>query len=266
MDLPPDICLIVGTGIEEWAPAGEAIAFETPYGRVVATATTAEGRRLLLFRRHEAGHSVPPHGVNYRALIWAIGKSGATSVVGTAAVGAVRQDLLPGRMVVLDDLIDFTHGRAATFLETGRPVRHLDVTHVYCRRLSSALGQALLAIGEKHEPGIVYAATNGPRFETPAEIRALRTLGADVVGMTQAPEAFLAKERGLCYAAVAVVANPAASRVEGGVVDESDIAATLAKSAAAFGRLLATFLKGLRPQVSPCTQCGGNQPIFPFED
>lgn len=263
MDLPPDVVLIAGTGIEDWAPDGEEVAFETPYGRVTGRLARMNARRVLLLQRHAAGHSVPPHLVNFRAIISAIGMSGCTQVIGTAAVGAVRADIEVGRLVVIDDVLDFTHGRDATFVGPGTPVRHVDVTYAYCRRLCGYLREALSSLPEKDEPGVVYATTNGPRYETPAEIRALGRLGADVVGMTQAPEVFLARERGLCYAAVAIVTNAAASRDAGRVIEESKVMESLKESGKRFRALFLSFLDRLPRESAPCPSCAFNAPIFP---
>jgi len=264
MDLPPDVVLIAGTGIEDWAPESDEVIFETPYGRVPGRLAKLAQRRVLLFQRHAAGHSVPPHLVNFKALVSAIAMSGCTQVVGTAAVGAIRPDLGVGRLLVIDDILDLTHGREATFVGPGTPVRHVDVSYVYCRRLSGYLREALSALLEKDEPGIVYAATNGPRYETPAEIRALLRLGADIVGMTQAPEVFLARERGLCYAAVAIVTNPAASRSAGRVIDEAQVMDSLRESGERFRTLFLSFLDRLPRRTEPCPSCAFNAPIFPF--
>lgn len=255
MDLPPELALIAGTGIENWAPErSEVRTYSTPYGQIESDLAVVRGHRVMLLRRHGAGHSLPPHRVNYRGLIWACRMAGVRRVVATAAVGAIRKDLTPGRILVLDDLIDLTDARPSTFFDHAPRLRHVDMTRPYCPELQGAFHAVLGRSGEDGGEGIVYAATRGPRFETAAEIRALGVLGADVVGMTQAPEVALAREAGLCYLAVALVVNPAASR-ERPPISEEAIAAELASSEARFRNHFLAFLDELGPVEGPCRTC-----------
>ncbi len=202
----------------------------TPYGEPSGALTfgSVAGCEVVFLARHGYGHTIPPHQVNYRANIWALHAQGVKNVIAVAAVGGIRSDLAPGALVVPDQIIDYTHGRAGTFFTGGDSgVRHIDFTQPYCQTLRAACLAAGRQAGETLLDGGVYAATQGPRLETAAEIDRLERDGADMVGMTGMPEAALASEIGLCYATLAVVANRAAGRGGGAGISMSDIAAML---------------------------------------
>ena len=187
----------------------------TPYGEPSGALTFGmiRGREVVFLARHGYGHTIPPHAVNYRANMWALQAQGAEDIVSVASVGGIRTDLLPGALALPDQIIDYTHGRGSTYFDqSDRGVTHIDFTHPYCAALRSRLAAAAAAAGERIVDGGTYAATQGPRLETAAEITRLERDGADMVGMTGMPEAALARELGLCYAAIAVVVNYAAGR------------------------------------------------------
>jgi len=187
----------------------------TPYGEPSGALTFGKigGREVVFLARHGYGHTLPPHQVNYRANIWALHAQGVKNVVAIAAVGGIRSDFQPGMLALPDQIIDYTHGRADTFFTLAdRGVRHIDFTLPYCQTLRAACLKAAQQTGEKISNGGVYAATQGPRLETAAEINRLERDGADMVGMTGMPEAALAREIGLCYATIAIVVNYAAGR------------------------------------------------------
>jgi 5'-methylthioinosine phosphorylase len=169
---------------------------------------------VVFLPRHGAGHTMPPHQVNYRANLWALHHLGVSRVVGMAAVGGIS--LAPETLCIPDQLIDYTCDRRHTFFDTDLNfVTHIDFTEPYC----SELRQALLDAGERSgielAPSGTYGATQGPRLETAAEIRRLERDGCDMVGMTGMPEAALARELGICYACCAVVVNWAAGKETG---------------------------------------------------
>ena len=171
------------------------------------------GRQVAFLARHGYGHTIPPHQVNYRANIWALHSEGAARVVSVASVGGIRADLPPGTLAIPHQVLDYTWGRKHTFFEgPDQPVTHIDFTHPYCEVLRDRLLKAAAAAGQWIVNHGVYAATQGPRLESAAEIDRLERDGADMVGMTGMPEAALAKEIGMPYAAVAVVVNHAAGR------------------------------------------------------
>ena len=188
---------------------------QTPYGEPSGALTFGRlrGREVVFLARHGDAHTIPPHRVNYRANIWALRDQGVANIVSIASVGGIRADLVPGALVLPDQIIDYTHGRSATYFDqTDRSVTHIDFTHPYCDALRARIAAAAAAVGETVIEGATYAATQGPRLETAAEINRLERDGADLVGMTAMPEAALARELELCYAMVAVVVNPAAGR------------------------------------------------------
>ena len=187
----------------------------TPYGEPSGALTFGEvcGRPVVFLARHGYGHTIAPHLVNYRANLWALKHVGTTGVISVASVGGIRAAFGPGVLIVPDQIIDYTWGRKSTYFDASdQPVHHVDFTHPYDSALRAALIAAAAAAGEAVFDGGVYATTQGPRLETAAEINRLERDGADVVGMTGMPEAVLAREIELPYAAINVVANYAAGR------------------------------------------------------
>lgn len=190
----------------------------TPYGEPSSPMVYGRlgGQEVVFLARHGHGHTIPPHEVNYRANIWAIKETGATRVIAVNAVGGIAGSLKPGQLVFPDQIIDYTYARSHTFFGNDqKPVTHIDFTYPYCEGLRQVFIQAARAAGIEAAEHATYAATQGPRFETVAEVRRLERDGADIVGMTGMPEAGLARELGLCYACIAVVANPAAGKSTG---------------------------------------------------
>ncbi len=187
----------------------------TPYGEPSGALTFGVlcGEPVVFLARHGYGHTIPPHLVNYRANIWALKQARVAAIVSVASVGGIRADFAPGTLVVPDQILDYTWGRKMTFFEGGdSSVRHVDFTHPYDPVLRRRLLAAAAAAGEAVYDGGVYAAMQGPRLETAAEINRLERDGADLVGMTGMPEAVLARELDLPYAAINVVVNYAAGR------------------------------------------------------
>lgn len=186
----------------------------TPYGDPSAPLAfgNVAGVQVLFLARHGYGHTIPPHEVNYRANLWALRELAAREVVSVSSVGGIRAAFAPGEIVVPDQLLDYTWGRKATYFEVGAPVTHVDFTEPYSRPLRARILAAAATSGERVFDGGVYAAVQGPRLETAAEINRLERDGADLVGMTGMPEAVLAREIDLAYAAIAVVVNHAAGR------------------------------------------------------
>lgn len=205
--------IIIGTGVDEASllPGAVCERVMTRWGPAELLSGSLDGAEVVLVRRHGAGHRIPPHRINYRANIAALKARGVRRVLATAAVGSLNPRMAPGHFCVPDDLIDWTRTRPFTFFDgkDGRVV-HTDMTHPYCEGVRSALLGAAEANGLVVHPRGCYACLEGPRYETPAEIRALRTLGADIVGMTNGTEAILCREAGLCLATLALVTNWAA--------------------------------------------------------
>jgi 5'-methylthioadenosine phosphorylase len=230
------LAIIGGSGFAH-IPNLESVRREvvrTPYGEPSGALTfgSIAGHEIVFLARHGYGHTIPPHQINYRANIWALHARGAKNVVAIAAVGGIRRDLAPGVLVVPDQIIDYTHGRAATFFDLdGSGVQHIDFTLPYSPTLRAACLKAARQAGEPVVDGGVYAATQGPRLETAAEVNRLERDGADLVGMTGMPEAALAREIGLAYATLAIVVNHAAGRGDSGAAIATNAMAAILQQA-----------------------------------
>ena len=198
-----EIAVLGGVGFSSYGDC-ESRPVKTPYGEVTAYLTSIKGRSVAIVPRHAEEIHIPPHRVNYRANIWAVHSLGVKRVISTNSVGSMRGHPV-GSFVVLDDFIDFTCSRSSSFYDD--TTVHVDVTEPYCPEIKAALKSALGKQGLSYTEGI-YACTEGPRFETRAEIRMMNQF-ADVVGMTGVPEVVLAKELSLCYASLAIVTNQA---------------------------------------------------------
>jgi 5'-methylthioadenosine phosphorylase len=213
--------IVAGTGFYALdaleAPTPEIV--ETVHGPALVTRGTWLGLPVVFLTRHGPGHSVPPHLVNYRANVRALADLGCRDVVAVNVTGGIDPDLHPGSLLCLDDFVDFTKQRALTFHDGSGPegVVHTDVLEPYHPAIRRELLAAASEAGVELHDGGVYAAFEGPRFETRAEIRLARLAGAHVAGMTGVPEVTLALEAGLRYAAVSLVVNPAT-----GVADTDD--------------------------------------------
>ena len=208
------IGIIAGTGFYN-LPALQgttAVAVDTVYGKASITTGAWHGVEIAFLTRHGVDHSVPPSAVNYRANITALKNAGVDFVIAVNVVGGIDPALPAGSLQLLDDFIDFTHGRADTFFDGVQPggVQHIDMSHLYDADVKAKMAAAAKSAGIDLKTGGIYAGFNGPRFETPSEIRLAALAGATVVGMTGVPEVSLAKEAGLRYAAIALVVNPAA--------------------------------------------------------
>jgi len=187
----------------------------TPYGEPSGAFMfgTLNQHEVIFLARHGYGHTIPPHLVNYRANLWVLRQHGASKVISVATVGGIRTDLKPGVIVVPDQIIDYTHGRDATYFDArDKPFSNTDFTFPYSATLRNHILHSAQTAQQPCVDGGVYAATQGPRLDSIAEINRYERDGADMVGMTGMPETALAKELGLDYAIVAVVANYAAGR------------------------------------------------------
>ena len=213
------LAIIGGSGLTQLANLNviRREVVRTPYGEPSGALTFGQlcEHPVVFLARHGYGHTIPPHRVNYQANLWALKEAGVEVIISVASVGGIRADMCPGTLVVPDQIIDYTWGRKNTFHEgTDEPVVHIDFTEPYDAAVRRRILAAAAAAGEKVFDGAVYAATQGPRLETAAEINRLERDGADVVGMTGMPEAALARELGIPYAAINVVANYAAGRAD----------------------------------------------------
>lgn len=211
------LAIIGGSGLAKLAdiqsPRREIM--RTPYGDPSSALTygTLDGAPVVFLARHGYGHTIAPHEINYRANVWALREAGASGIVAVATVGGIRAAFGPGVLVVPDQIIDYTNGRAATYFEgVDKPVVHADFTEPYDRSLRARVLAAASRCGESAHDGGTYGCTQGPRLETSAEIARMERDGCDLVGMTGMPEAVLAREIEIPYATLAVVANHAAGK------------------------------------------------------
>ncbi len=205
-----EIAIIGGTGLEALLKDTKQIRVGTPYGLPPPISVGKIDRKTVAFLpRHGVDHSVPPHRVNYRANVYALHEIGVERIVATNAVGAINVDLKPGDLVIPHDLIDFTKQRQLTYYNDA-PVTHVDVSQPYCPEIRDILIEKTKESGVRVWDRAVLVCTEGPRYETPAEIEMFRRLGCDVVGMTGTPEAVLARELEVCYATMCFVSNLAA--------------------------------------------------------
>lgn len=211
------VAIIGGTGLtslKDLEITGREIV-QTPFGEPSGPLVRGNlaGHQVYFLPRHGAAHTIPPHRINYRANIWALKEAGVEQVIAVNAVGGIRDDMQPGTLIVPDQVIDYTSARTNTFFEDGlKQVVHIDFTAPFCE----SLRQNIINAADKASIEVIkegtYAATQGPRLETAAEINRLDNDGCHLVGMTCMPEAALAREQELCYASISVVANLAAGR------------------------------------------------------
>ena len=213
------LAIIGGSGLSKLAnlDVSHREVLRTPYGEPSGAITFGQmfGYPVAFLARHGYGHTIPPHEVNYRANIWALCKRGAVGIVSVASVGSIRADLKPGDVVIPHQIIDYTWGRKSTYHEgQDCTVTHIDFTEPYSQKLREQLINAACAASVPVSDSGVYAAIQGPRLETASEINRFERDGADMIGMTGMPEAVLARELDVPYAAINVVANYAAGRGE----------------------------------------------------
>lgn len=240
------LAIIGGTGLDK-IPELEVIHREvshTPFGEASAALTYGRiaGIEVIFLPRHGSTHNIPPHRVNYRANLWALQHAGVDTIIGVAAVGGITDEMAPGRIIIPDQIIDYTFGRNHTFFDDElNHVTHIDFTYPYCDELR----QRLIKAGEQITGQLVttgtYGATQGPRLETAMEIRRIAADGCDIVGMTGMPEASLARELDICYASCAVAANWAAGKYDQ-IIKMSDLERNLTIGMEHVRNLLTKFL------------------------
>ncbi|HVL06624.1 MAG TPA: S-methyl-5'-thioadenosine phosphorylase [Acidimicrobiales bacterium] len=209
MGLPvAEIGVFGGTAFYSWLDDVEEVAVQTPYGAPSAPLAVGhvEGRAVAFLARHGPGHAIPAHRINYRANLWALRRLGVRRLLAPSSVGSLQPQLEPGDLVVVDQLVDRTRGRADTFFDGPLPA-HATFADPYCPELGAVMVAA--ARGEDvtvHDGGTVVV-IQGPRFSTRAESQWFSSAGWSVVNMTQYPEAALARELGVCYSGLALVTD-----------------------------------------------------------
>ena len=243
------IAIIGGSGLAKLAnlEITNRQIVRTPYGEPSGPLTfgrIGEGE-VLFIARHGYAHTLAPHEINYRANLWALQSKGVTRVIAVCTVGGIRPELTPGTIAVPDQIIDYTWGRPSTYFEGAeQPVTHIDFTYPYSDTMRRIAIAAATEVGIPVVDGGTYAAVQGPRLETKAEIDRLEGDGATMVGMTGMPEAALARELGLEYAALAVVVNAAAGRGKSArAISLEDIAQVIEESMAKVRMIVAKMVE-----------------------
>jgi len=223
-----DLAIIGGTGLYELEGFEEVerVRLLTQWGQPSSEIIIMKSgaKHVAFLARHGLNHTIPPHKVNYRANMWALKECGVKKVIAVAAVGGITENMSPETIVIPDQIIDYTYSRKQTFFETdNEPVVHIDFTEPYSSELRKTLLNSAKAASIDIVDGGVYAATQGPRLETAAEVQKLKQDGADIVGMTGMPEATLAREIELDYACCALVVNWGAGCAGTHKIDHSEM-------------------------------------------
>ena len=220
---------------------GEAKHVETPYGWVRVTFGKLAGRKVAFMARHGERHLVPPHTINHRANMYALLEIGAKHVVGINACGILSK-FKPGDVITIEDFIAF-HLRPVTFYDSFRAgAKHTDMSEPYCKKLNVLIAKAGKKAKIKVKKGGIVATSIGPRFETPAEIKAFKVLGANLISMTSAYEAILARELGIRYSSLAIGTNYAAG-MRSEPLSHEEVVKTMEKSERKVLRLLGALVR-----------------------
>jgi 5'-methylthioadenosine phosphorylase len=250
------IGVIGGSGVYQidGLEAAEWVEVDSPFGKPSDAILTGRlgGVEMAFLPRHGRGHVHSPSSVPYRANIDALKRLGVTDVISVSACGSFREEMAPGDFVIVDQFIDRTFAREKSFFGPGL-VAHVSVAHPTCPRLGAACAEAARDAGVTVHEGGTYLAMEGPQFSSLAESKLYREVwGCDVIGMTNMPEAKLAREAELCYASVAMITDYDSWHPEHGSVDISDIIATLTGNADKARALVARLPELLGPDRAPC--------------
>jgi 5'-methylthioadenosine phosphorylase len=249
-----EIGVIGGSGFYAFLENAHEVVVKTPFGEPSEPPLLGDiaGRRVAFLPRHGRDHRFPPHQVNYRANLWALRSIGVRQVLGPCAVGSMRAEWGPGTLVIPDQLIDRTWGRAHTVYDGIGPVVHTSFADPYCPRGRETTISAATETGWPPEPSGTLVVINGPRFSTRAESRWHASMGGDLVGMTGLPEAAIARELALCYSSLAVVTDHDAGIDSGQGVTHAEVLKTFAAS---IDRLKAVVAKAIEtlPTDDDCT-------------
>ena len=248
------IAIIGGTGIyspEALQGFAEKI-IDTPYGQALCNIGEIAGNQVVFITSHGVGHKTAPHKVNYRANIWALKSLGTEEIFATTAVGSLNPEMKAGHFVVCSNVLDFTKSRINTFYDTPeRGVVHVDFSYPYCPCVRERVIRCLEKMNITFHKEGVYVATEGPRFESAAEIKAYAMLGGDLVGMTNMPECILAREAEMCYSTCSIVTNMAAG-ISPTPLSHMEVVEAMGKSIANMNKLIAAFINDNEPVEATC--------------
>jgi 5'-methylthioadenosine phosphorylase len=253
----PVLGVIGGSGLYDF-PALENIETvlpDTPFGKPSAPIALGRlsGRKVAFLARHGIGHTLPPSEVNYRANIWALKMLGVDRIVSVSAVGSLREDFVPGEIVIPDQLFDFTKNRQRSFFGEGLVV-HIQSAEPFCNELSTTLYQTVTASGAIAHMGGSLITIEGPRFSTKIESNVFRSWGMSLIGMTTSPEAFLAREAEICYAVMAHVTDYDVWHISEASVSVDLVVNTLHKNTEVAQKTILSLVERL-PETNSCTKC-----------
>ncbi|MEE8204112.1 MAG: S-methyl-5'-thioadenosine phosphorylase [Alphaproteobacteria bacterium] len=253
----PLVGVIGGSGVYDIDGLDEVrwVDVESPFGTPSDALLCGEldGQPLVFLPRHGRGHRVPPSEVNYRANIDALKRAGVTDVISMSAVGSLREDLAPGEFVIVDQFVDRTFARAKSFFGTGL-VAHVSMAHPVCGRLGDHLAAAAAEVGIEAVRGGTYIVMEGPQFSTLAESELYRAWGCDLVGMTNMPEAKLAREAEMCYATIAMVTDYDCWHPDHDNVTVESVIRVLGDNAERARRLVTRLAPRLADHRGPCAR------------
>lgn len=257
MNQQPILGVIGGSGLYHFSGLEqvETALVETPFGVPSSPIMigSLEGRRIAFLARHGIGHHILPSEVNYRANIYALKKLGVRFVVGVSACGSLRHDYKPGNFIIPDQVVDLTRDRKRTFFGDGL-VAHVSTADPFCANLSQQLHQAAVSSGVEVHRGGTFITIEGPRFSTRAESHLFRSWGVSIIGMTTAPEVFLAREAELCYASLAHITDYDVWHLGEEPVNVEMVIRTLAQNTEAAQQTIRTLAASLN-EDQPC-ECG----------
>ncbi len=261
------IAVIGGSGLYRFLDSQDLRHLGTPYGEPSGPVTLADvgGRAVAFLPRHGVRHTIPPHAINYRANLYALAQLGVERVVGPAAVGSLRREIAPGDLVVCDQFIDRTWGRAGTFFD-GPSVAHAAMADPYCEELRPLAVAAAETIGFTAHDGGTVVVNQGPRFGTRAESRMHAAMGGDVVNMTQCPEVQLARELGMCYVNLSLVTDYDSGRMEDaavGTVTQEEVLRVFGENVQRLRELLSLLVERIPEQRGCRCAASAARPMHP---
>ncbi len=253
--MPPVVGVIGGSGVYE-IDGLEDVAWrriETPFGAPSDELLfgTLDGQQLVFLPRHGRGHRVPPSELNFRANIDALKRAGCTEIISVSAVGSLKEELAPGTFVIVDQFIDRTFARKKSFFETGLAA-HVSMADPVCPRLGDALAAPAGTVGLDVVRGGTYLVMEGPQFSTRAESELYRSWGCSVIGMTNMPEAKLAREAEMCYATVAMVTDYDCWHPHHDDVTVESVIAVLLDNAEHARAMIRNAVARLHDRAAPC--------------
>jgi len=253
----PVVGVLGGSGVYQLAELSGARweKIDTPFGTPSDELLIGEieGTKLVFLPRHGRGHRIPPSEINYRANIDALKRAGVTDLLSVSACGSLREGLHPGTFVLVDQYVDRTVAREKSFFTTGC-VAHVSMARPVCDRLASRVEEAARASGNSVVRGGTYLAMEGPQFSSRAESELYRFWGCDVIGMTNMPEAKLAREAEICYTSIAMVTDYDCWHDDHADVEVADIVAVLTSNADRARALVVEFARQFRERPIPCSE------------